>query len=414
MQKMLIPTIVLSLFFISQVNAQDSTKISMLEQRLKVLEKKIEQNELEKIMKEAESLAREQKAEKKTKVFKGGQRSHQALNPEISLASDAYGQYIINKDGFNETSRSGAHFRVAELQIQSMLDPFSKTKVILEFKPEGVEFAEGYLTWNRVLPNVSLTAGKFRQQFGVVNRWHAHALDQYEFPLALTTILGGEGLNQMGLSFDWFMPSFLKSANNLTLQITNGQNKHLFSGEVFSFPATLLHYKNFRDLSRNSYLEFGFTGMLGRNDVRGYVEGERVYQSTRWTKLAGFDLSFLWEPVDQAKYKSLQWRSEFYYADKELPGSEHIYAWGGYTYTEYKFGERWQGGVRFDYTQPFQVNNDGLHLYQVVPYLTWWQSHWVKLRLQYNYLDGNTISKPDHVLRLQITWAAGPHKHERY
>ncbi|OPX35670.1 hypothetical protein B1H10_00680 [candidate division KSB1 bacterium 4484_188] len=80
MQKMLIPTIVLSLFFISQVNAQDSTKISLLEQRLKVLEKKIEQNELEKIMKEAESLAREQKAEKKTKVFKGGQRSHHASN----------------------------------------------------------------------------------------------------------------------------------------------------------------------------------------------------------------------------------------------------------------------------------------------------------------------------------------------
>ncbi len=406
--------IIVILLSINLVLAQDSTKVIELERRLKALEEKFEQSELEKIMKEAESIATEKAEKKETKVFKSGQRSLQALNPEISVASDAFGQFILNKDFFDEENRSGAHFRVAEVQIQSPLDPFSTTKVILEFKPGDVEFAEAYLTWNRILPNISLTAGKFRQQFGVVNRWHAHALDQFDFPLALTTILGKEGLNQMGISLDWLLPPLFKSVNYLTLQLTNGQNEHLFAGEMFSFPVVLVHFKNYRDLNRDTYLEVGFTGMEGTNNLRGYIAGEKIKEPVRWTRLAGLDLSFLWEPVARARYQYFLWRSELYYVNKELPGTNKITTWGGYSYLEYKFARRWHVGMRFDYTQPFKISNSGKYLYQIVPYVTWWQSPWVKLRLQYNFLNGNVIDQAKNTLRLQITWAIGPHKHERY
>jgi len=402
------------LLFCSIGYAQDSTKIEQLEKRIQLLESKIEQSELEKIINEAESVSKEKKEKTETKIFKGGQRSLQALNPEISFASDAFGQYIANKNGFNDELRSGAHFRVAEMQVQSNLDPFSFTKIIIEFKPDEVEFAEAYLTWNQIFPNVSLTAGKFRQQFGVVNRWHAHALDQFEFPLALTTILGGEGLNQMGLSFDWLMPSFIADANELTLQITNGQNDHLFAGEVFSFPVVLGHFKNYFDLSENTYFEFGLTGMIGKNNIRGFMEDSLVLESSRLTTLAGADLTILWEPVNRAKYYSFLWRSEIYYADKEMPAGQNITALGGYSYTEYKFHRQWQFGVRFDYTQPFMQNNSDLYLYQVVPYITWWQSPWVRMRLQFNHLNGKELADADNIMRLQVTWAIGPHKHDRY
>ena len=32
--------------------------------------------------------------------------------------------------------------------------------------------------------------GKFRQNFGILNRWHEHDLDQTSYPLALTQTLG--------------------------------------------------------------------------------------------------------------------------------------------------------------------------------------------------------------------------------
>ena len=414
MKRIFLFSFFLAIFVAVQVKAQDSTKIKQLEERVKKLEEKVEQSELQKLISEAEKVSTEKKATKKFKVFKSGQRSQQAINPEISVTGDQYFQYVANKRNYREDARTGGYFRTLGLHIQSNLDPYSFAKVALEFSPEGFGFGEAYMTWADFLPKISLTVGKFRQQFGVVNRWHVHSLDQFDFPLPLTTILGEEGLNQIGLSFDWLMPSVTADANELTVQFTNGQNEHLFSGNMFLFPTALVHLKNYYDLNRNTYLEFGLTGMLGMNNLKGYSNGKDVYEPTRWTKLAGADLTLSWEPVNQALYEGFTWRSEFYYADKELPADAHIKAFGAYTYFEYKLSEQWQAGIRFDYTQPFEQFNSGKYLYQFVPYVTWWQSHWVKLRLQYNYLDGNSIAGEQNTIRLQLVWAAGPHKHERY
>jgi hypothetical protein len=396
-----------------KIIAQESAQIDSLKERLKKIEERLEENELDKLLKEAEEISSEKK-ETKSKIFKGGQRSLQALNPEISIAADVFGQYIKNDNTFTESSRSGAYFRVAELQIQSTLDPFSKAKVIFEFKPEEVEFAEAYLTWNGILPDISLTIGKFRQQFGIINRWHAHSLDQFKFPLPLTTILGEEGLNQMGFSIDWLMPSVVTHNNMLTIQITNGQNDHLFSGEAFGFPVVLGHLKNYFDLTQHTYLELGLTGMIGNNNFRGFEGDSLILESNRYTELAGLDLTILWEPVERAKYQSLLWRTELFYANKEELERDNIEAFGWYSYVDYKFERNWHIGLRFDYTQPFEVDNDNNNIKQIIPYITWWQSEWVRLRLQCNCLKSNNSDIEDQTLRLQITWAMGPHKHERY
>lgn len=414
--------VLLCIVYPQQVRSQSTVveeslaaKIKNLQKRIEALEEKQQQDELEKLRREAETLSRQQKKETQQKIFKSGQRSLQAINPEISLTGDAFGMAIVNKDGFNEAGRSGAHFRVAGLHIQGNLDPFSLTKLAIEFHPDGIELGEAYVVWTNVLPNLSLTAGKFRQQFGVINRWHAHSLDQFDFPLAMTTILGGEGLNQIGLSADVLLPALWADANTLTLQMTNGQNEQLFSGEMFSFPVLLARLKNYYDLNPDTYLEIGLTGMAGPNNSRGYDEqGNKLKEPWRTTKLAGADVTLFWEPLNQAHYHSFLWRSEFYYADREDSLRQHIRAWGAYSYVEYKMNERWQAGLRLDYTQPFAVHNKDDYMYQIVPYLTWWQSHWVRFRLQYNMLNGNRFSSPDHTLRLQLTWAVGPHKHERY
>lgn len=396
------------------VAKKDSAKIANLEKRIKALEEKQNENDLEKLLNEAQTASNEKSKEKKTKVFKSGQRALQAINPEISVTGDAYGQFILNKDGFREGARTGAYFRTLGIHIQGNLDPFSLTKVAVEVHPDGVELGEAYVTWSNILPKISLTAGKFRQQFGVVNRWHVHSLDQFDFPLALTTILGEDGLNQIGLSFNWLMPSITADANNLIVEITNGQNDQLFGGEMFSFPSILMHLKNYYDLSRNAYLEFGLTAMYGRNNFKGFDNGIKVVEDTRNTILGGVDLTIFWEPVNQALYHSFLWRSELYYANKEVAPNQNIKALGGYSYIDYKLAEQWQIGTRFDYTQPFEVNNSSKYTYQVVPYITWWQSHWVRMRLQYSYMNGNVLPESANTLRLQMVWAVGPHKHDRY
>ncbi len=394
-------------------NVKDSVKINSLENRIKALESKFEEDELEKILNDAENTSNGKEDTKKNKTFKSGQRALQAINPEISVTGDAFGEYNV-KDIPLE-SRGGFYFRVIGLHIQGNLDPFSMAKVALEFTPKGFELGEAYITWTNFLSNVSLTAGKFRQQFGVLNRWHKHSLDQFDFPLPIKTIFGEDGLNQVGLSFNWLLPTLIGDANNLIIEVTNGQNNNLFAGETFSFPATLLHFKNYWDLSRNTYFELGLTGMYGKNripihDAANNIVAENSYN----TWLGGADLTLFWEPVNKALYKSLLWRSEIFYSNKEISPNDKIKTFGAYTYLEYKFAEQWQVGTRLDYSQPFELNNNSKYTYQIVPYITWWQSHWVKMRLQYNYMAGNILPETSETLRLQIVWAVGPHKHDRY
>jgi len=297
-------------FLIAQES--DSTRIAKLEKRLKELEKnfneKQEQSELDKLLQDAENESSENKDDNKLKNFQSGQRSLQAINPEISVSGDGYAQYIIDKPHFNENERSGFYFRTIALHVQSSLDPFSFVKGALEFNSGGVEFDDFYATFTDLLPNTSFTFGKFRQQFGIVNRWHEHAVDQVDYPLALTTILGDEGLAQTGLSINWLMPNIIANSNELTVEVTNGENNHLFTGEFLSVPTFLIHLKNYWDINNDSYLELGFSGMYGQNNISKLDgSGNLLEESTRKTLLGGIDLTYMWEPTNQALYHSLVW-----------------------------------------------------------------------------------------------------------
>ena len=114
-----------------------------------------------------------------------------------------------------------------------------------------------------------------------MNRWHEHALDQFDFPLALKTILGEEGINQTGISVEWLMPTIIGDANNLTVEVTNGQSDHLFAGEIFSFPTILGRINSYSDLSPNTYLEIGLSGMIGANNFKGYDNGLKIKEESQ-------------------------------------------------------------------------------------------------------------------------------------
>lgn len=405
-----------------QKTKQDSTinvlksKIQNLNKRFSRLEKKQQAAELQRLLREAETAAVKPRPEKKTKVFRGGQRALQAINPEISVTGDFLSRYIFESPHYSGEARSGNSFRVLGIHFRSDLDPFSFTKIAVEIHPDGAELGEAYAVWSGEIPGLSFMVGKFRQQFGVVNRWHAHSLDQIFFPLAIQVLFGPEGLNQTGFSMRWDIPQLLPVTQYLTLQMTNGQNRHLFSGKYYSLPSVLGHLKNYYDLSENTYIELGLTGMIGENHVENVENLTQNSDSApgHRTLVGGADLTYFWEPVNRAHYKNFLWRTELYYVKKDLPGQKELTVLGGYSYVQRKLSERWVAGLRGDWTQPFRLDNSGQAVYQIVPYVTWWQSHWVRMRLEYQYKNGSVFTNPQNRVLFQLTWAAGPHKHERY
>jgi hypothetical protein len=137
-------------------------------------------------------------------VFKAAGLSLQKLNPEISASGDFLTYYRKQND---TRKRTDAEIRGLELNIQSYLDPFSYMKATAHISDEGVDVEEVYFTRFSAVAGANLDVGRFRQQFGVVNRWHEDALDQVHYPLALQRIFGDEGLNQTGASLDWTLPT---------------------------------------------------------------------------------------------------------------------------------------------------------------------------------------------------------------
>lgn len=323
----------------------------------------------------------------------GRGRNLNRLNPEISVTGNVLG--LSGRESREE-------FRVQEFELdfQSDLDPFSYTRWTLAFsEEEGVDVEEGYVAYPALWRGLGVTAGKFRQSFGVLNRWHLHALPQVEYPLALQTYFGEEGLAQTGVSFDWLLPRGWAHTNRLVLQVTDGSND-AFGGEDFERLAVLGHLSNYWDLSPSTYLELGLSGIAGGDGAGGDA---RVW---------GGDLTLDWAPPSRSKYREVVWRTEALLSERDDPVTgERTEAWGGYSYLEGLLTRNLWAGVRYDRAEdPFAP---GLLREAVVPYVTWWQSEYVRLRGEYRFADDPT-GELDDGFALQLTWAAGPHKHATY
>ena len=77
-----------------------------------------------------------------------------------------------------------------------------------------------------------------------------------------------------------------------------------------------------------------------------------------------------------------------------------------------KLSPYWTVGLRADVVEPMERYRHGYE-WMLAPYVTYIQSEFVYLRLEAHYGDESEQGRYARVL-LQIDFAAGPHKHEKY
>jgi hypothetical protein len=339
-------------------------------------------------------------------------RALSILNPEISATGDVVGSYLAPAAGDNGFRATPREF---EFSFQSALDPYTYTKIFATYEEElpiagleedegdstnahggGFEIEEGYLYWVGLPGALGLKVGKFRQEIGLYNRWHTHALQEIDRPLAAVTFLGHDGLIQTGLSLTSPALTIGPSTQNLFLEATQGTNEALFEhSDDLSF---LGRFQSFWDVSPNTYVQLGATGVTGRN-------GDAALD----TRLLALDFVFHWAPRGQSIYRSLELKSEWYFARQDRDGVRST-GNGGYGQANFRLDRQWVLGTRVDYVEGYE---GAVPILQVVPSISWWQSEWVRLRLQYNLVMPRGIDA-SHTVMLQFVWAMGPHKHETY
>ncbi len=334
------------------------------------------------------------------------------LNPEISVTGDVVGTY---RSPAGERNRFTVVPREFEFSFQAALDPYTGTKIFVTHEEEleiaghpeeeegdgerahgGVHIEEGYIYYIG-LP-VGIKVGKFRQEIGLYNRWHTHALLEVDRPLPTVAFLGDDGLIQTGLSFALPTVTTGPGTHIATLEVTRSENEALFaSANEMSF---LTNIRSFWDLSASSYLQFGATGVYGENK-----DAEEPFKAS----LLAVEVSYRWRPPGRSLYRDFSLKGEWYFARRDL-GTSDLEGDGGYLQANLRLNRRWIAGFRADYLDDY---GEGGELHQLVPSLTWWQSEWVFFRLQYNYVKPKGIGA-SHTVLLQAVWAMGPHKHEAY
>ncbi len=348
--------------------------------------------------------------------FASGTRMQSQLNPEISVTGDIF---FVAGDNL-KTELQPRHF---ELDLQAYLDPYTKFHVVFGYEGAhslwgyeehdhehegdaeehdhgGFELEEGYVTWLQLGPT-SLTVGRMRQQFGVLNRWHMHALPQTDYPWVISESFGRHGLAGTGVSVEWLMPKLWADSNELVFEVMNGDNEVAFAGSDWRRPTFLAYLKSYWDLSANTYLQLDLTGMHGTTDHEGDFAHDFL----------ALNLSYDWYPLGRELYRGFELRGMLLRSLLDLEEGGSLNTWGSYLYGQYKFARGWIAGLRWDWVEDQRQADH--EYWGVSPYLSFWQSEYVRLRGQYSYRDHNVYGT-DQRFELQLTFAAGPHKHESY
>ncbi|MEN8203696.1 MAG: hypothetical protein ABFS28_13955 [Bacteroidota bacterium] len=384
----------------------------------KIQEEQNENAELEALMEEADRLSRQEEEHKidLSKKYASGVRQQQGLNPNISFGMDFFGGVSTSDAGsVSEVSdinygNNGFFLREAQLSLIAPLDPFTRGKAFISATPEGFVVDEAYIEWLNLPLSMNLKAGIFKPEFGFLNRYHDHALPQFDRPRVLTNLFGKGGLGGAGIATNFLLPPLIAHASSLDLSLIYGSNAQGFrseSNEGFVFTGLFLNYY---DLSASSYLELRLSGAAGKTDLH-MADGNSYVGS------AG--IAYKWTPVGREKYRTLEWKTEFLYGHRERSEGS-IRSKGFYSSVQNKLSARFWLGGRLGYSEiPY---DPGQYEWDYTLSVDFWQSEFVLTRLQYQYNNRDIYFRTEtegpypteHSFIIQVVWAMGPHKHEAY
>lgn len=246
------------------------------------------------------------------------------------------------------TERNGIDIQEAEVAFYADVDPYSRLNILLAVHPEYtfdaatnkvsqsfvVEPEELFAESNHV-KNFTFKVGKFKAFFGKQNLLHAHAQPLTDAPIINTAFLGGEGLNDTGVSAAYLIPTPWFSEITAQYLRGEGENEEFNSGSP-NDAVGVFHYRNLFDLNDSMTSELGASYAFGSNQLNSD------------TNVAGADLTFKWRPTSGGRYQSWALTSE--YINRNVKDSAATKEVGkGYNILgAYQFAERWTASLRYE------------------------------------------------------------------
>ena len=314
-----------------------------------------------------------------------------ALNPEITVTGDVRAHL--------QRQSSTPAFELGEFEVgfQSVLDPFATAKVFASFHDGEAAIEEGYFYFPALPLGLRMDIGRFRQDIGELNRWHAHALPTDDYPLVIRRYGSDEGIAGTGVSLYYALP-FSGSVGTweITAQGTTADNEVLYAGGNRAGVNAKL--QAFWQLSRATYLMASASGAYGTNP-----------DTSLKTTLGVLAARFTWRPPAEGTSREFTVRGELWQLNREFSGTGPARR-GWYADATWKLNRRLVVGTRYDNVQsPDTAATE----WAVTPTLTYWQSEFVFIRGGWERSRDVFGATRDRVT-IQAVFAMGPHKHELF
>jgi hypothetical protein len=355
--------------------------------------------------------------------FRGGK--WQNLMLDIGIIGDSIANVTWPERSIDE-GRAGNPFtenefadrislREIELGLQGVLDPYARADFFLTSEDGGnISVEEGYMTWLTLPWGLQAKTGIIRTSFGKMNKVHRPEINQIDYPKPIKNFLGTEGQKEPGISISKIIPNPWDIYSELIGEILTPSDEGVKGKDQIY----LAHLRNYFDITDSSSLEFGLS--FQTRDISDTNDATVTQRNFRQT-MEGIDITFRWEPPGQKLYKSFIWQTEFFASQRETGSFDEegftvdvkdMNSLGFYTFGEYQLTQRLSAGMRFDYSQ-FPTNDKDSE-WSISPYLTFWQSEFSRLRLEYTHSERNSVTMPveegDNSLTLQATFTLGAHR----
>jgi len=319
--------------------------------------------------------------------------------PDISVIGDFQTSYRHNaKRNFD------AGINEVEISFQSVADPYIRADFFLTLGKDpatgkfNLDLEEGYLTTLSLPAHLQLKAGKFKGAMGRINPVHPHTLPFISLPDAYDNYFG-EGINDEGISLSWLVPISV-FYQEFVVQITNGPiDNPSFSRSAGNKYLGLAHLKNFFDLSPNTTLELGLSGITGANsfDLR--------------TNIVAIDLTCKWKPVQFNTYRSFTWQSEAWFSKADTSKNNVVNTFGMYSFINYQISKRlFITGMYSHSDKPYSVS-DIENSYSAT--VGWYATEFQKIEIEGKITSGNVEKEPIQIL-LRWIFVIGVHGAHQY
>jgi hypothetical protein len=298
-----------------------------------------------------------------------------------------------------ENAQRSFVLREVELSLEAQIKPWLYGMIFLT-RPveEAFEVEEAAVIADLPL-GIKLKAGKYRNEFGLLNTIHEPERPQVSLPLPIIEFLGEEQLREPGVTlgkkFDFgrghsagISFAALNSENNIAFNNAQSRDKAYAGKFYYGYKSSAVAY------------QFGFSALTGKNDAAGRLA----------THLQTLDFRFLLQPdyvTDHDYPARFMLLGEIFYNQRELSIDRMNKARGYWAVADYQIIPAHHIGAGLEYTTG-RLDNTLSSKASSIHY-SWYYSSHGRLQVQMRRLDTEIV---DSGLEVQLQWliVLGPHR----